>query len=283
MKREDGTALLVAGGREATVQRVARLWRERVEANRGDPGFLLTVSAPTNADAREISAAIRTERGRLGEIGPDMTTIDVTDRNGDNYRLALAIGDRVRLFDRVHDARVPGRTTVLASNGEVIEIRGLIEEGIIVRNEAGAEGLVAWRKIQARPDSPVRLAYGYATTIDTAQGSTATEHIHALPGGSSAIHGFKAYTALSRHQQTTWIVIDEASERRALAHRSMLGHKPDIHEHDLWRNIGENLSRQPKKTSALAILRAAAPRPGTGQTLRQATRAQKQRGPVNSH
>ena len=258
MKQQDATAMLVAGGREATVQRVARLWRERVEANRADPGYTLTVSAPSNADAREIGAAIRAERRRLGELGEDVRVLDATDRSGDAYPLPLAIGDRVRLFDRVHDARVPGRKSVLASNGEVAEIRGLGEEGMVVRNAAGAEGLVAWRKIQTRPGAPVRLAYGYAMTVDTAQGSTATEHIHALPRGSAAIHGFKAYTAQSRHQRTTWIVIDEASERRRLAARVMLGHKPDIHEPDVWRAIGENLSRQPEKQSALAILRPAA-------------------------
>jgi ATP-dependent exoDNAse (exonuclease V) alpha subunit len=254
MKQQDGTAELVAGGRQATVQRVARLWRERLEANRADPEFKLTVSAPTNADTREIGAAIRAERRRAGELDDDGKILDATDRNGDMYKLPVAIGDRVRLYDRVHDARVPGRKTVLANNGEVVEIRSLTDEGMIVRNDAGVEGLVAWHKIQARRDAPVRLSYGYAMTVDTAQGSTATEHIHALPAGSHAIHGFKAYTAASRHQRTTWIVIDEASERRHLASRSMLGQRPEIGEPDVWRQIGENLSRQPQKASALDIL-----------------------------
>ncbi|MGA8759798.1 MAG: hypothetical protein WB611_26475 [Stellaceae bacterium] len=107
----------------------------------------------------------------------------------------MAVGDRVRLYDRVHDVLVPGRKTVLANNGEIVEIRGLTGTGMIVRNDAGIEGLVAWRKIQARQGAPVRLTYGYAMTVDTAQGSTATEYIHALPSGSHAIHGFKPYTA----------------------------------------------------------------------------------------
>ena len=271
MKQQDGTAELVAGGRQATVQRVARLWRERLEANRADPGFKLTVSAPTNADAREIGAAIRAERRRAGEIGDDAKVLDATDRNGDTYRLPLAVGDRVRLYDRVHDARVPGRKTVLANNGEVVEIRELTDEGMIVRNDAGVEGLVAWRKIQARRDAPVRLTYGYAMTVDTAQGSTATEHIHALPAGSHAIHGFKAYTAASRHERTTWIVVDEASERRHLASRSMIGQRPEIREPDVWRQIGENLSRQPQKASALDMLHpmAETPRQGQRQRVRQ--------------
>ena len=254
MKQQDGTAELVAGGRQATVQRVAWLWRERLEANRADPEFKLTVSTPTNADAREIGAAIRAERRRAGELGDDAKVLDATDRNGDTYRLPLAVGDQVRLYDRVHDARVPGRKTVLANNGEVVEIRALTEEGMVVRNDAGAEGLVMWRKIQTCRDAPVRLSYGYAMTVDTAQGSTATEHIHAMPAGSHAIHGFKAYTAASRHERTTWIVVDEASERRHLASRSMLGLRPEIHEPDVWRQIGENLSRQPQKASALDIL-----------------------------
>ena len=108
MKQQDGTAELVAGGRQATVQRVAELWRERIEANRADPDFKLSVSAPTNADAREIGAAIRTERQRRGEIGPDIMVLDATDRNGETYKLPLAIGDRVRLYDRVRDAQTPG-------------------------------------------------------------------------------------------------------------------------------------------------------------------------------
>jgi hypothetical protein len=160
----------------------------------------------------------------------------------------------VRLYDRVRDAQTPGRKPVLANNGEVVEIRQLTDKGMVVRNDAGVEGLIGWRKIQAHQGAPVRLNYGYAMTVDTAQGSTATEHIHALPAGSQAVQGFKAYTAASRHERTTWIVVDEASERRQLASRSMLGQRPQIREADVWRNIGENLSRQPQKASALDVL-----------------------------
>ena len=141
MKQQDGTAELVAGGRQATVQRVAQLWRERIEANRADPEFKLTVSAPTNADAREIGAAIRAELRRAGRLGPDATVLDATDRVGETYRLPLAVGDRVRLFDRVHDAKASGRKSVLGNNGDVVTIRELTDQGMIVRNHSGAEGL----------------------------------------------------------------------------------------------------------------------------------------------
>ncbi len=95
MKQQDGKAELVAGGRQATVQRVAQLWRERLEANRADPEFKLTVSAPTNADAREIGAAIRAERRRAGELGDDVKILDATDRNGDTCASTIACMMRV--------------------------------------------------------------------------------------------------------------------------------------------------------------------------------------------
>jgi hypothetical protein len=175
----------------------------------------------------------------------------------------LAIGDQVRLFDRVHDARADRRKTVLAANGEVVEIRGISNDGMLVRNAAGVEGVVAWKKIQSRADGPVRLSYGYASTIDVAQGST----VHAMPAGSQAVHGFKAYVAASRHQKTNWIVVDDASERRQLASRAMLGMKHEIREHDVWQNVSDNLSRQPLKASALAALQQRTQTPRRGLSL----------------
>jgi hypothetical protein len=53
---------------------------------------------------------------------------------------ALAAGDRVRLFDRVHDGAQRDERAVLGSNGSVVEIRRLSQTGMVVRNEHGAEG-----------------------------------------------------------------------------------------------------------------------------------------------
>src|SRR5215471_11748123 len=253
MKREDGSALLVAGGREATIQRVARLWVERHNANREDPAFRLSVSAPTNADAREIGIAIRTELQSSGHIGPDVKIIQAIDRIGDTYEMKLAVGDRVRIFDRVYDP--VDRRRALASNGDVVEVMQIREDGMRVRNlNTGAGGLLAWNKIRSREDGPLRLAPGYALTVDTAQGSTATEHIHALPSGSRETHGFKTYVAATRHRRANWLVIDEASERREISERVMLGHKIDITEDLVWRNVAKNVARQPLKPSALSVV-----------------------------
>ena len=148
-------------------ERIARLAHERIEANRDDPGFKLTISAPTNADTREIGAAIREERRKAGELGADVRTLKATDRGGHTYDLPLAIGDKVRVFDRVYDATAPtpvptpgkGETRrCLANNGEIVEVCDLTAEGLVVRNQRGDDGLIAWRKIQSRPGAPVRLS-----------------------------------------------------------------------------------------------------------------------------
>ena len=68
--REDGHAVLVQGGHRHAVEAVADLWEARQRANAGRDGYTLTVSAPTNADARAISAAIRERRRAGGEVGP---------------------------------------------------------------------------------------------------------------------------------------------------------------------------------------------------------------------
>lgn len=254
MKREDGTALLVQGGREETMRRIAKLWHERVMLHRRDPNFTITISTPTNADARDIGAAIREERRKMGELGGDVQTIRATDRTGQTYDLPLATGDRVRLFDRVYDNQ---RKRIIGNNGDVVEVRQFLPDGLVVRDRDGHEGSLLWAKIRANPDAPVRLAWGYALTVDTAQGSTATEHIHALPSGSAATHGLKTYTAATRHRTNNWLVIDEASERQQLADRMMIGYQREILEDDVWAHVGESLSRHPLKPSALSVQRQA--------------------------
>ena len=102
IKREDGTARLVAGDYGQVVTAIADLWQERRAANAHDPHYTLTVSAPTNSDARAIAAAIRHHRRAAGELGPDQVQLSACDQAGDTFDLPLAVGDRVRLFSRTN-------------------------------------------------------------------------------------------------------------------------------------------------------------------------------------
>jgi len=223
MKREDKTAELVPGGREETIARGAGLWRERTEANRENPRFQITISTATNADAREIGTAIREEMRTMGRLGPDLVTVKGTDRTGAIYDLPIATGERLRLF-----ARHRG----IGNNGDIVEVKDVRTDGLVVRNKLGAEALLPWTALRQHPTAPVRLAPGYAVTHDVAQGMTSTEHVN-LVFGSRSIGLDKAYVAASRHRSAHWLLIDEATERADIAERTPLGQQREIREHDV--------------------------------------------------
>ncbi|MDE2343268.1 MAG: AAA family ATPase, partial [Betaproteobacteria bacterium] len=82
-KDENGTLKIVSGGYEEAVQYAALLWRQRVEANRGRPGFTISVSSPSNAEAHDISLAIRQQRRAMGEVEANHILVQATDGVGE--------------------------------------------------------------------------------------------------------------------------------------------------------------------------------------------------------
>lgn len=274
-KRADGTAILVAGDHRAVVERVAALWRERL-----DGGAEVTVSAPTNADARAVALSIREQRRAMGQVGADLVTLDATSRSrynpgvGEDYDMRLAVGDRVRLYERATAtftvADSSGHTTHgnIGNNGSVLEVRSIAPDGLTLRNGAGREGLVRWDTLRDGESGRIRLGWGDALTIDAAQGSTVGRHILAMPSGSAGVNGYQGYTAGSRHRDETLIVVGEAAERREITAKRPRGDFRPINEGDVWDNVARNLSRKPERSSALAFLdRAANVRRGTVRTF----------------
>ena len=257
LKREDGTARLIAGDYKQVVEGIAALWEERRAANAGDANYSLSVSAPTNQDARAIGAAIREHRRAAGELRPDKVVLQACDQVGNVYDLPLAVGDRVRLFSRTNAACADKSRGILGNNGSVLEVREIGDAGVTLRNAQGREGKVAWETLRDRQSGRIKLSYGDALTIDATQGLTSTEHIEAMPAGTQAVNAYKAYTSGSRHRQATYLVTAEGAERREIAGRRPLGDTRPIREADVWLNMGRNLSRQPEQESALAFLQKA--------------------------
>jgi conjugative relaxase-like TrwC/TraI family protein len=252
--REDGHAVLVSGGRRQAIAAAADLWEARRRANAGRGDYSLTVSAPTNTDARDIGAAIRERRRAASALGDDEVTVQATDQNGAEYELPLAAGDHVRLFARTY-AGVAGRGVVIGHNGSVVEIRRIEGEGLRLRNDKGTAGLVKWDTLRDPGSGRVRLTYGDAVTIDAIQSATSTEHLNVLPNGSEAAHGFKNYVAQSRSREATWLVVADGRERVEIMGKRALGNVDPISEDDVWRNVAANLSRQPEKELAIDLLR----------------------------
>jgi hypothetical protein len=259
-KNANGTLHVAPGGYRDAVSFVADLWHRRRSENTATPGFTISVSAPTNAEAHDISMAIRDRRRSMGEIGTDKITIAATDGTSSRtYSMSLAEGDRVRFFRQTNASfKTGGLRGCIGRNGSVVEIVAFEKDGLLVRNQAGTEGSVTWKSLRHEKSGAVQLAYGDALTTNTAQGSTVTEHIHAMPSGTRLVSAFGAYTSGSRHREQSFIVTSEGAERSEIVDRRPLGDRRPVTRSDILDNMVRNLARQPEKESATSLIEKAA-------------------------
>jgi hypothetical protein len=250
MKIADGTAEMVWGGRKETIERVAKLYAERLLAT----GTAPSMSAPTNRDAHDISLAVRAERREMGLLGPDQKRIRIADPDGGDARMALAAGDRVRLFKST-GARFPdGHGGNIGRNGSILEVVALDDKGLTARSmKTGREGWISWPSLTDKAGR-IQLAYGDVQTIHMSQGSTAAEHILALPGGSQSVNGLQAYSGGTRHRRQSFLIVPEAAERMEVQQRRPLNDRREVDADDRWANVARNFAYQPKKELALDLL-----------------------------
>jgi hypothetical protein len=281
-KLNNGTLRVAPGGYEEAVQSVVTLWQQRREANADRKRFSISISAPTNPDAHQISIAIRRRRRELGEIGDDRITVPATSGRGADarkYDLPLAEGDRVRLFERTNarffDTNTGGN---IGRNGTVLEVAEVKADGLVLRTKEGREGLVKWDSLASKANGRIKLAYGEVLTINTSQGATVSEHIFAAPGGSRQVNAFGAYTSGSRHREQSFIVVSDGAERQEIAGRRPLGDKRQVRESDVGENVVRNFARQPVKEGSLAMIaRAENLRTGTIQKMQAGKQRLEQR------
>ena len=265
MKRQDGTAEIVPGGYREIVARAADLWHERRAANAGRAGYTLTVSAPTNDDARAIGEAIRARLQAEGALGRNRKILAATDPNsGADYALPIAAGDRVRLFARTNakfrepaPAKAGGRSGAIGDNGSILEVRSVRHDGLVLRNDKGSEGLVRWESLADPDTGRLRITYGYAMTTNTAQGITSAEHIFVCPRGSQTTDGHRSYVSGSRHRDRDYWLTSEGAEKQEVVNRRPLGDPRPVGSADLWMNWARNISRAPEKLNATDLVREA--------------------------
>jgi hypothetical protein len=202
MKREDGTARLLEGDTDQVVRQIADLYIERDDALKTqDPSYGVTLTTLTNAEAADISRAIRERLKARGEIGTDEAVYKAVVYRGDKsefFDLPIATGDRLRMY-RNTVAQIDGRRATIGNNGDIVEVMGKTAAGLILRNARGQTAEIDWKRLSDQKTRGLLLGFGRAFTIDAAQGMSAKgEHINALPRGTGAISAFKTYTAESR-------------------------------------------------------------------------------------
>jgi len=95
-------------------------------------------------------------------------------RRGATCRMALAAGDKVRLFDRVHDTDTTGRAKVPGNNGEAVEVRQVNDTGMQVCD--ANEGVAVYSRIHGSIEAPARLFRSHAAMVNVLQDVTPTEH-----------------------------------------------------------------------------------------------------------
>jgi len=246
MKRQDNTARLVPGSRADVVKHVANTWADLTLANADRKDYKLTVMTPTNADAHDISAAIREKRREWGQIGEDLTTIQATDQKGRvTYDLPIAIGDKLRLFGRTNAAFTDGGRGNIGHNGSVLTVTGVRDGGVLLKDKNGREGFVKWTSLA--PRGQIKLAYGDVLTVDAGQGISSTEHLDVMPRT-------KAYVSESRHRERSFMIVSDGAERQQIMNRRPIGDERPITEEDVWQNVIQNLSRKPKQESATGMI-----------------------------
>ena len=257
MKRADGHAMLAGGDREQVVAQIADLYIARRDVLLGSGSQRgITVSAPTNDDAAEISQAIRERLKARGEITGAERVYAAVDQRGQHYDLALATGDRVRLFRRTWGS-IDGRDQQVGNNGDVVTVLAQDANHLTVQTKEGQVAAIEWRRLADLESKRMLLGLGHALTIDAAQGLTSDEHINALPRGTAGVTAFTSYVAESRAKGTTWTVISEGALMEAERHRQALGDITPITTQDLWDRAAGDMSEKPYKSLGIDLLASA--------------------------
>lgn len=248
--REEGRARLAPGTQADAADGAAALWWERVQAV-GEASILML--APTQADARAVAEAMRRRRRAEGRRGPEVAELDAVDQAGAEYRLPVAIGDRVRLYRRTY-GRGAGRGA-LGVNGSILEVRAVEAAGLVLRSGSGREALVPWQALRDRETGRILIGQGDCLTVDSAQGATSdADCCLALPKGSEGMDAGRFYVAMSRHRGLSWIVLGEGAERRAVAARRPLGDARPIRPVDIWSHAAQGLARRPQSETATELM-----------------------------
>jgi hypothetical protein len=257
LKRQDGTARFIGGDQDQVIGRIADFYTERRDAlaaagsKRG-----ITVSALTNADVADLSRAIRDRMKARGELRNDEQVYDAIDQRGEHYAIPIATGDKLRLFRRTW-AKIDGKGGSIGNNGDIVEVAARTANGLILRDKDGRTGNVDWKRLEHRASSRLLVGFGYAMTIDAAQGITSDEHINALPRGTAGMTGFTGYVAESRARGTTWTMISDEATFDAVRSRRALGDLTPITAEDMWSKVAEDMAAKPYKTLGMDLLEAA--------------------------
>ena len=262
-KEAAGLLHLTPGGYADAIKAGVDEWERRTVANQNRAGYRIGISVPTNADAHAVGLEIRQRQRAAGRLTGNDFRIQAQDPRGVAYPMDVAVGDTVRLFNRVNARYGEKSRGYFGENGTTAEIV-LIDamEGLRLKRADGKAGFVKWSSLQDKGTGHLRLAYGNALTVDARQGDTLTDHITILPAGTRALNAFKIYPADTRNREDSVLIVSHGAEKEEVRnHRPMgdpwLASASDAEMRQAIReNMARNLSRQPEKGLAVDFINA---------------------------
>lgn len=205
-----------------------------------------TISAPTNHDVLSISRGMRSKLREVGRLGDDVAKLQVVDTAGNQTSLDIAIGDKLMLLKRAQGV-VEGSnlTRDVGYNGSLVELVDLDRDGktIIVKTATGKVFRVPLANLRDKETGRLMLGYGYALTIDKAQGITSDNHINALLNGTDAIDAKKFYVNESRHRKRCVTMIDRDAELENIKRKLAIGVKLPPEPEEALKNTRSEISR----------------------------------------
>jgi conjugative relaxase-like TrwC/TraI family protein len=208
---EHGRLDLVAG-REAAKTRTIEAWRDLRESY-GDDVLLVT---RRNSDAVALNLLARTVLRSEGLIHQEEITLASVDRDGDKAPLPLAIGDRVRFGETLHQHQIRNGTRgriegYTKGDAGTFRLAIRLEDGRLIEDDWS--NLV--QKQRRRHAGVPKVVHAVAGSVYSVQGRTSLATVHHIAGATDAR---EIYVALTRHRHDVRAVVE--SERLESACRA---------------------------------------------------------------
>jgi len=208
---EHGRIDLIAG-REAAQARTIEAWRN-LRQTYGDDVLVVT---RRNRDAVALNLLARNTLRNEGLIRGNDVDLPSVDRDGDKTPLPLAIGDRIRFGETLHQHTIRNGTRGIIEgyakcNGGSFHLAIRLEDGRLVED--------AWsgfaQKRRRRHAGIPKVVHAVAGSVYSVQGRTSLATVHHI---ASATDARETYVSLTRHRRDVRIVVE--SERLESACRA---------------------------------------------------------------
>ena len=201
---EHGRIDLIAG-REAAQARTIEAWRNLRQAY-GDDVIIVT---RRNRDAVALNLGARNILRNEGLIRGDEITLQSVDRDGERTTLPVAIGDRVRFGETLHQHTIRNGTRgriegYAKARGGSVRLAIRLEDGRLIEDTWSGFAQKRRRRHAGIP----KIVHAVAGSVYSVQGRTSLATVHHI---ASATDARETYVALTRHRHDVRIVVE--SER----------------------------------------------------------------------